>query len=575
MPNHRADSERRKMTFAECFSQHFDLNLFRGSMPGMPEVTLSGLLSGVGVVGFFLAVILSPLGQLAYSLRLRRLVKLHQREDAPASLWMRRGARLRAPLAAQRLKSLPLVEASRSREQRIRRATWISYAVFVVYGFCAFQAVKTDRAFADSLLILGFLTGMAFGPAAVNVTPYGLRRTLALVPLVLVAAWNIVEPLSAHHAALAVGILLSLHMITVHRTMRAVVLPLAVLCVSMGVLLGAGMWLFLADAMQCRLPTYAPDDYQYFLGVIFSIAVVCMVLALCVGILVLQAIVRIVERGWLSDISLVAASGVIALGGFLTIGVQMRTTPAMAALLFCGWIALTLGTYVMVLRARSYPADSSTLLILRVFSYDSTTERLLDGVQNRWRLTGPVLEMGGPDLARINLELRGFLKFLSLGLHEILHPRGGTESAFRSSLDLAIDREGRFRINELFSFNSSWRSVLEHLLLITDVVLLDLRGFNPKREGTTYEVQRLCALGRMGRVVAVYDAHTDWAHFDAIVSQAGALQGVPKRVDASSKEALPLCMEGLFQLAELSRSSRLTPAEADHQPVEAAVKTAG
>jgi hypothetical protein len=550
------------MTFVDCFSQHFSLGLASASIPDMPNARLPGFLAGMGAMAFFLAVILSPLGQLAYSRSLRRLVQLRQLEDAPVTLWTRRGARLRAPLAAQRLNSMPLAEASRVRERRIQRATWVSYGVFVAYGFGVMQAFKTDRELEDSALVLCYLVGMAFGPAAVNLAPYGLRRALVLVPLLIVALWSSVEPLSARTVVIAIGALLSLYVITVHRTMRAVALPLGVFCVGVGVSLGFGVWLFLSDAQRCRSPVYGPNDYQAMQGLVLLMAAVCVVLGLCAANVFLRVLVRIVERGWLSDISLVAACGVIVLGGFLTVGVEMRTTSTLATLLFCGWVALTLGAYVTTLRAVTSPADSCTLLVLRVFSRESKSERLLDALQSRWRLVGPVLEMGGPDLSRLNLELRGFLKFLSPGVFEILHPRGATEAAFRSSLDLAIDREGRFRINELFSFNSSWQSVLEHLLLLSDVVLLDLRGFNSERAGTTYELQRLCALGRMGRVLTVYDSHTDWAQFDAVLSKAEGLECVvPVRIDAGSDDALGHCLEGLLQLAEQARDRRPTAAE--------------
>jgi hypothetical protein len=550
------------MSFSDCFSQHFSLALAAASIPDMPHARVSGFMIGTGVMALFLAVILAPLGQLAYSRSLRRLVKLRQIEDAPVTLWTRRGARLRAPSAAQRLNSMPLAEASRVRERRIQRATWVSYGMFVVYGFGVMQAFKTDRELEDSALVLCYLVGMTFGPAAVNMAPYGFRRALMLVPLLIVALWSSVEPLSARTVALAIGALLCLYVITVHRTMRAVVLPLAVLCVSVGVSLGLGLWMFLADALRCRSPVYGPNDYQAILGLLLLMAAVFVVLALCAATVFLRVLVRIVERGWLSDISLVAVCGVIVLGGFLTVGVEMRTTSAMNALLFFGWVALTLGAYVVTLRTVTCPADSCTLLVLRVFSRGSKAERLLDALQNRWRLVGPVLEMGGPDLSRLNLELRGFLKFLSPGLFEILHPRGATEAAFRSSLDLAIDREGRFRINELFSFNSSWTSVLEHLLLLSDVVLLDLRGFNSERAGTTYELLRLGALGRMGRVLTMYDSHTDWSYFDALLSKVEGLECVaPVRIDADSGDALRHCFEGLLQLAESARDRRPTAVE--------------
>src|SRR4030095_16897397 len=66
------------------------------------------------------------------------------------------------------------------------------------------------------------------------------------------------------------------------------------------------------------------------------------------------------------------------------------------------WIALTVGAYIVVLRTSPWPAGACCLLVLRVFS-QSRSDRLLDKVQTSWRYAGPVLQIGGPDLARLNI----------------------------------------------------------------------------------------------------------------------------------------------------------------------------
>lgn len=52
--------------------------------------------------------------------------------------------------------------------------------------------------------------------------------------------------------------------------------------------------------------------------------------------------------------------------------------------------------------------------------------------------------------------------------------------------------------------------MVEQLLDLSDVVLLDLRGFGPARGGTAHDVERPADRGLLPRVVVVFDEHTDW-----------------------------------------------------------------
>jgi len=87
-----------------------------------------------------------------------------------------------------------------------------------------------------------------------------------------------------------------------------------------------------------------------------------------------------------------------------------------------------------------------------------------------------------------------------------------TKERLLSRLDLAPDREGRFRIAEVFCFDSAWRSTVQVLIETSDAILLDLRGFGPQRAGTGYELAQFASLGRLDRTVVDGDATTDWSH---------------------------------------------------------------
>jgi hypothetical protein len=219
-------------------------------------------------------------------------------------------------------------------------------------------------------------------------------------------------------------------------------------------------------------------------------------------------------------------------------------------------VAVTLAVYALVLWRLPAPQHGRSLLMLRVFSKDRRAERLLDALQSRWRLAGPVLEIGGPDLAHLNLDLSEFIHFATGRTHELFQPGVVPAEVLAQSLQLTPDREGRFRVNEVFCFDTAWRGVVAQLLQLADGVLLDLRGFNSERSGTTFEVEQLAALGLLPRVVAVGDEHTDWAWFDARVAAAspGPVAPLALRVDARAPGALQQCLARLMAVSDAPRA---------------------
>jgi hypothetical protein len=226
-----------------------------------------------------------------------------------------------------------------------------------------------------------------------------------------------------------------------------------------------------------------------------------------------------------------------------TLGVQLA--------LWWGWCAAVFGVYIVVLRRQPLPQHGRRLLMLRVFSRDNRAERLLDTLQARWQLAGPVLEIGGPDLLKLNLDIHEVIAFINFRLHELFQPAAVPADVLARGLHMGLDHEGRFRVNELFCFDTSWKLVVEQLLGLADVVLLDLRGFNKHRGGTAHEVQRLAERGLLPRVVAVHDGSTDWAFFDARVAGRGPTgQALALKVDARDKQALALCLERLLAVAD-------------------------
>ena len=127
------------------------------------------------------------------------------------------------------------------------------------------------------------------------------------------------------------------------------------------------------------------------------------------------------------------------------------------------------------------------LLLLRVFGHQSRTERLFDFIARQWRFRGPVQLIAGADLAMRTVDPGDVLAFVSGRLRPV---RGvGHEIPGRiARLDMRPDPDGRFRINELYCLHDTWKTTLQTLLSVTDMVVMDLRGFSRQSKGCLYEL---------------------------------------------------------------------------------------
>ncbi len=163
------------------------------------------------------------------------------------------------------------------------------------------------------------------------------------------------------------------------------------------------------------------------------------------------------------------------------------------------------------------PLAPTCLLVLRVFSADPAHQRLLDRIASSWRYLGPVMMIGGPDLAISNVEPDEFLTFVS-GRTRRLFVRGPADLAERvRTLDTRTDRDARYRIDEFFCFDDTWRPTVDELLARSDSVVMDLRSFGADNEGSTHELQLLASRGALSRTVLLVDPSTDRALLDSIL----------------------------------------------------------
>lgn len=91
------------------------------------------------------------------------------------------------------------------------------------------------------------------------------------------------------------------------------------------------------------------------------------------------------------------------------------------------------------------------------------------------------------------------------------------------------DHDGRYRVHDLCCYDSSWQGVLEALLLRSQLVLMDLRGFQANNLGCLHELVRLAASSSLSKVVLLVDRNTDRATADAALADAPPIVWVDER----------------------------------------------
>ena len=183
---------------------------------------------------------------------------------------------------------------------------------------------------------------------------------------------------------------------------------------------------------------------------------------------------------------------------------------------------------------------STTLLLLRVFSLGRRSEKLFDALTKHWRYVGSVRLIAGPDLATTTIEPHEFLDFMGGRLARRFIDGPQTLRLRLSEEDDEPDRDGRFRVNDYFCHEDTWRMVLSRLAGGSDAVLMDLRGFSPQNAGCVYEINELINLVPLEKVVFVVDGTTDedFLRLTARESWERIRPTSPNR--SSSPEQLPL-----------------------------------
>lgn len=203
---------------------------------------------------------------------------------------------------------------------------------------------------------------------------------------------------------------------------------------------------------------------------------------------------------WLFQALILCSSTVYAAGaaGWLGLG-------AFAVYKLITWIGLR------PLATAASGRPPARLLLLRTFGFRRRSERFFDLLGARWRYAGPIQLIAAPDLAGRSIDPDEFMDFLSGRLrHRFIIEQDDLDRRF-AELDNRPDPDGRFRVNEIFCGNDTWRPVVKRLMAESDLVAMDLRGFSPANQGCLFELQSLIDIVPAARVVLLTDKSTDGA----------------------------------------------------------------
>lgn len=194
-----------------------------------------------------------------------------------------------------------------------------------------------------------------------------------------------------------------------------------------------------------------------------------------------------------------------------------------------GWgfsVLLAFAAYKLVLyrefsflQPRIRAQRNTKLLLLRVFGAQRRSERLLETLGAHWRYVGSIQLIAGTDLATATLQPHEFLDFVSGRLsRRFIQGRAELDQRL-AEMDTCPDGDGRYRVNEFFCHDDTWRLALSQLVAECDVVLMDLRGFSRQHNGCVDELTELVNVVPLLRVVLIIDGTTDLPFLEETLSQ--------------------------------------------------------
>jgi hypothetical protein len=193
---------------------------------------------------------------------------------------------------------------------------------------------------------------------------------------------------------------------------------------------------------------------------------------------------------------------------FVCVALMNRTSGYLLGLLPFALYKLVVRYGLRPLAAAAEPLPNARLLFLRVFSSPSRSEKLFDLLSARWRYAGSIQVISATDVARSQFEPDELLDFLGGRLASGYIRSGDDLDRQLTDLDVRVDPDGRYRINEFFCHDDTWKPTVRRLMAESDVVAMDLRGFTASA-GVMFELGALIDVVPINRVALLVDHRTD------------------------------------------------------------------
>ena len=466
----------------------------------MTSSNWNGALAAAVLISFALAMLIAPPVLFFLRFSVRRYMRSRGRVGpgfAPPPSRVRENA---PPLHLQNAPAPrePMHAEAKSLFARARRARWSATALYLLAGIAAACVLTRGDILAANNPYLGPLGRLAL--LATHVWPAILTVSAVAVPsfrakvIGLPIAAAVVVALSASVVGDAVLVLIFagpptvLLMLAANRWLKTIAPVVALLA-----MVGSVAFFLAAEAFARTGGTRALATFAAVLGL---------------GMIAVALLVRAYERKRFSDLSFqlaflwtVFSLWYVALGaagptwwyGFVAIAVYGVLT------------RLTLP----VLRREARQHRPAALLVLRVFGAPSRSQRLFEEVGTRWRYIGPLHLIAGADSAAANLDLAEAVRYLTWRFRSLYVQDARDLERRMAALDTAPDPDGRYRVNDFFCFEDTWKPAFTRLLAVSDAVLVDLSGFTPRNQGVAFELGQLVARRPLDSFVLMTDDRTD------------------------------------------------------------------
>lgn len=195
------------------------------------------------------------------------------------------------------------------------------------------------------------------------------------------------------------------------------------------------------------------------------------------------------------------------------------------------------------------------LLLLRRFSLGKKSRHLFDALAKHWRHAGSIQLIAGVDLAQDILEPHEFLDFLTRKLARRFIDTPEVLKTRLSQMDYEPDQDGRFRVNEFFCRDDTWKDVLSLLVTESKVILMDLRGFTNQDKGCLHEIGELINLVPLANVQFIVDEKTEPALLEYMQASWNSMSATsPNRQQVAQLRLFRFTGSGVGGLRELLRS---------------------